>query len=144
MRRRVRTGWCWKRSICWWWRCKRRWYCNKTISSGNSAWMKLDLGQISIYFWIHHTFLVTSEKFGQTFLSTISQSLKDGSLWREYESEFDSISKQYKQKAYEVTKPMIILNRTKPHSRLGGLLLTFWHLDRGPELANLISILVGH
>ena len=65
---------------------------NKTIASGKSSWMKIDLGQILIYFWIHHTFLVISEKVGQTFLSTISQSLKDGSL-----------------EAYEVTKPMIIL-----------------------------------
>ena len=40
----------------------------------------------------HFVFLVISEKVGQTFLSTISQSLKDGSL-----------------EAYEVTKPMIIL-----------------------------------
>ena len=40
----------------------------------------------------HFAFLVISEKVGQTFLSTISQSLKDGSL-----------------EAYEVTKPMIIL-----------------------------------
>ena len=53
---------------------------NKTIASGKSSWMKIDLGQILIYFWIHHTFLVISEKVGQTFLSTISQSLKDGSL----------------------------------------------------------------
>ena len=37
---------------------------NKTISSGKSSWMKIDLGQILIYFWIHHTFLVISEKVG--------------------------------------------------------------------------------
>ena len=32
-------------------------YCNKTILSGKSSWMKIDLGQISIYFWSHHTLL---------------------------------------------------------------------------------------
>ena len=37
--------------------------------------VRIDLGQISIYFRIYHTFLVISEKVGQTFLSTISQSL---------------------------------------------------------------------
>ena len=42
--------------------------------------VRIDLGQISIYFRIYHTFLVISEKVGQTFLSTISQSLRDVSL----------------------------------------------------------------
>ena len=31
-RRRVRTRWCRKQSNCWWWRCLKRCYCNKTIS----------------------------------------------------------------------------------------------------------------
>ena len=31
-RRRVRTRWCRKWSNCWWWRCLKRCYCNKTIS----------------------------------------------------------------------------------------------------------------
>ena len=52
----------------------------KQFHPGKVRGGKIDLGQISIYFWIHHTFLVISEKVGQTFLSTISQSLKDGSL----------------------------------------------------------------
>ena len=52
----------------------------KPFHPGKVRGGKIDLGQISIYFWIHHTFLVISEKVGQTFLSTISQSLKDGSL----------------------------------------------------------------
>ena len=42
--------------------------------------MRIDLGPISIYFRIYHTFLVISKKVGQTFLSTISQPLKDGIL----------------------------------------------------------------
>ena len=52
----------------------------KQFHPGKVRGGKINLGQISIYFWIHHTFLVISEKVGQTFLSTISQSLKDGSL----------------------------------------------------------------
>ena len=52
----------------------------KQFHPGKVRGGKIDLGQISIYFWIHHTFLVISEKVGQTFLSTISQSLKDGNL----------------------------------------------------------------
>ena len=57
----------------------------------------MDENRFGTYFDIflespHFAFLVMSEKVGQTFLSTISQSLKDGSL-----------------EAYEVTKPMIIL-----------------------------------
>ena len=78
--------------------------------------MKIDLGQISIYFWIQHTFLVTSEKFGQTFLSTISQSLKDGSL-----------------EAYEVTKPMIILEQNKA-SLLANLIEMFWRVFLEDEI----------
>ena len=46
------------------------------------------MGQILIHFLIHHTFLVISEKVVQTFLSTVSQSVKDG---REYRGKFDSI-----------------------------------------------------
>ena len=40
----------------------------------------------------------------------------EASLWREYEGEFDSICKQ---KAYEVTKPMIILEKNKASLSLG-------------------------
>ena len=50
------------------------------------------VGQILIHFLIHHTFLVTSEKAGQTFISTYDWSVKDGSLlqhMKEYEGEFD-------------------------------------------------------
>ena len=48
------------------------------------------VGQILIHFLIHHTFLVISEKVVQTFLLTVSQSVKDG---REYrgDSSFTSI-----------------------------------------------------
>ena len=60
--------------------------------------MRIELGQISIYFRIHHTFLVISEKVKETFLSTTSQSLKDGSLttyevWRKHEGALYSIYK---------------------------------------------------
>ena len=54
---------------------------------GIQGWEKR-VGQILIHFLIHHTFLVTSEKVVQTFLSTVSQSVKDG---REYQGKFYSI-----------------------------------------------------
>ena len=100
--------------------------------------MRIELGQISIYFRIHHTFLVISEKVKETSLSTTSQSLKDGSLttYEVYEGNtkvhyirsINFVSKPHSLKTGEVfsviyyQKPWVRTNEEKRPDRLRALI----------------------